>query len=125
MVKIYTTLQRKQSPLRKLQKHKRATTTKPIKPATVNRELACLRAMLNHFIGNDVLVKNPVSSVKFLKEDDELMRVVTEDEERLYLLAASQSLRDVAVIMIETGSTCDGRTSQCDPSPEANKNTLL
>ncbi|HJR06630.1 MAG TPA: tyrosine-type recombinase/integrase [Pyrinomonadaceae bacterium] len=95
--------QKKQPPHRKLQKQKRATTTKPIKPATVNRELACLRAMINHFIRNDVLVKNPVSRVKFLKEDNELMRVVTDDEERLYLLAASQPLRDVAVIMIETG----------------------
>lgn len=101
--KDWRRVQRKQPPHRKLLKQKRATTTKPIKPATVNRELACLRAMLNHFIRNDVLVKNPVSRVKFLKEDNELMRVVTDDEERLYLLAASQPLRDVAVIMIETG----------------------
>lgn len=87
----------------KLKKTKRATTTKTIMPATSNRELACLRAMLNHFIKLDVLVKNPVSRVKFLKENNEQTRVVSEDEERLYLMAASQPLRDVAIIMLEAG----------------------
>jgi integrase len=59
--------------------------------------------MLNHFIKLDVLVKNPVSRVKFLKEDNEQTRVVSLDEERRYLMAASQPLHDVAVIMIDTG----------------------
>lgn len=101
--KDWRRVQRKRAPNRKLAKDKRAMTNKPIKPATVNRELACLRAMLNYFIKLDVLVKNPVSRVKFLKEDNELMRVVSEDEERLYLMACSQPLRDVAIIMLETG----------------------
>ena len=95
--------QRKQAPHKKLKKNKRATTNKPIKPATVNRDLACLRAMMNYFIRNDVLVKNPVSRVKFFKEDNEQMRVLTAEEERLYLMACSQPLQDVATIMIETG----------------------
>jgi integrase len=95
--------QKKLPPHKKLKKNKRATTHKTIKPATVNRDLACLRAMINHFIRNDVLVKNPVSRVKFFKEDNEQMRVVSEDEERLYLMACSQPLRDVATIMVETG----------------------
>lgn len=63
--------QKKQPPHLKIKKNKRATTNKTIKPATVNRDLACLRAMINHFIRNDVLVKNPVSRVKFFKEDNE------------------------------------------------------
>jgi integrase len=101
--KDWRRVQRKQAPNRKLKVNKHATTTKQIKPATVNRELACLRAMLNHFIKLDVLIKNPVSRVKFLREDNELMRVVSEDEERRYLMAASQPLRDVATLMLETG----------------------
>lgn len=96
--------QRKQAPARKLKKDKRATTNKPIKPATVNRELACLRAMLNYYIKRGVLTKaNPVSSVKFFRENNEQTRVVSHDEERRYLMAASQPLRDVAIIMVETG----------------------
>lgn len=102
--KDWRRVQRKQAPHKKLKKNARATTTKVIKPASVNRELACLRAMMNFYIRKDVLAKNPVSRVKFLKEDNELMRVVTEDEERRYLMAASQPLRDVATLMIETGA---------------------
>jgi len=99
--------QKKQAPHNKLSKNKHATVTAIIRPATLNRELACLRAMINYFIRQDVLVKNPVSKVKFLKEDNEQMRVVTRDEERLYLLACSQPLRDVATIMVETGMRPD------------------
>ena len=33
--------------------------------------------MMNYFIRNDVLARHPVSSVKFLKEDNEQMRVVS------------------------------------------------
>jgi len=96
--------QKKQPPTLKVRKNKRATTNLPLKPATVNRELAFMRAMMNHFIRLDVLTKaNPVSRVKFFAEDNDQMRVVTVDEERLYLMAASQPLRDVAVIMVETG----------------------
>lgn len=95
--------QKKQAPNTKLKKNAKATASAIIKPATVNRELACLRAMINYFIRKDVLVKNPVSKIKFLKEDNEQMRVVSQEEERLYLMACSQPLRDVATIMVETG----------------------
>jgi len=78
-------------------------TKRVIRPATVNRELACLKALFNYAIKNDVVMKNPVSRIKFLAEDNEQMRVLTYDEERLYLLAASQPLRDVAILMLETG----------------------
>jgi integrase len=82
-----------------------ATTDKAIKPATVNRELACLKILLNYFIKSDVLTKaNPVSRVKFLAENNEQMRVLSWDEERLYLMAASQPLQDVVTLMIETGA---------------------
>jgi integrase len=95
--------QKKQAPNKKLKKNKKATSNVTIKPATVNRELACLRAMINYFIKDDVLVKNSVSRVKFLKEDNEQMRVLSSEEERLYLMACSQPLQDVATIMVETG----------------------
>jgi integrase len=74
-------------------------------PATVNRELACLKFLFNYFIKSDVLMRvNPVSRVRYLAENNEQMRVVTQEEERLYLLAASQPLHDVAILMIETGA---------------------
>lgn len=83
----------------------RVSTNRKIKPATVNRELACLRAMFNHAIKAEVPVKNPVSKigVKALKEDNEKNRVLTYDEQDKYLAHASPMLRDVASIILETG----------------------
>jgi integrase len=78
-------------------------TNRVLRPATVNRELACLKALFNYAIKNDVVLKNPVKGVKFLPEDNEQMRVLTYDEERIYLLAASQPLQDVAAMIVETG----------------------
>jgi integrase len=72
-----------------------------LNPATVNRELACLKILLNRC---DCIGKNPVSAVKFLNEDNEQMRVVSGEEEKLYLMACSQPLQDVATVMIETGA---------------------
>ena len=42
--------------------------------------------------------------MKFLAELNEQVRVVTAEEERLYLMAASQPLQDIAILMAETGA---------------------
>lgn len=46
---------------------------------------------------------NPVSRVKFLAENNEQTRVLSKDEEKLYLLAASQPLQDITTVMVQTG----------------------
>jgi integrase len=86
-------------------KHKRKVTTRLVKPATVNRELACLRAMFNHAIKGNEALKNPISKTgaKSLPEDNEQTRVLTFEEERAYLAAATPLLRDVATLMLQTG----------------------
>ncbi len=83
--------------------HLSPKTGRKICPATVNGELACLKIVFNYFIRLDVLIKNPVSRVKFLAENNEQTRVLSFEEQRLYLLAAPQPLRDVAALMLETG----------------------
>lgn len=104
--KLWRIKQKKSPPAKKVKKQGASPKTdKALKPATVNRELACLKMMLNYFIKSDVLTKaNPVSRVKFLAENNEQMRVLTHDEERRYLMAASQPLQDVATLMLETGA---------------------
>jgi site-specific recombinase XerD len=82
---------------------KRKWKSTPLKPATVNRELATLKIFFNYFIRQDILVRNPVSRVKLLKEDNCHMRVLSSDEERLYLMAANQPLSDTAILMLDTG----------------------
>ena len=82
-------------------RQKSAWTGRHLRPATINRELACLKILFNRF--EDAVPKNPVRKVKFLAEDNEQLRVLTAEEEKLYLLAASQPLRDIATLMLETG----------------------
>jgi len=81
----------------------RKVTKTRIRPATLNRELACLKAVFNHAIKADLLFRNPVSKVDFLPESNEQTRVLSYDEQARYLEAATPLLRDVATIMLETG----------------------
>jgi integrase len=84
-------------------KQKSPKTKRVLRPATTNRELACLKAVFNYHIKGDVLLKNPVRNVKFFNEDNEQMRTLSFDEQRIYLAATSQPLRDAATLMLETG----------------------
>ncbi len=84
---------------------KRVQTKERLRPATVNRELACLRAMFNHAIKGDLPLRNPISmtAAKALREDNEQTRVLTYEEQDKYLAKATPTLWDVATIMLETG----------------------
>jgi len=89
-------------------KKKRPVSRQLLKPATVNRELACLKMLFNYFIRSEVVTKaNPVSRVKFLTENNQQTRVLNVEEEKLFLLAASQPLQDIATLMLQTGMRPD------------------
>ena len=84
-------------------KKRKAKRSQPIRPATINRELALLKHLFNQ---NDELVpRNPVRKGKasLLDEDNRQTRVINTEEEKLYLMAASQPLQDIATLMLETG----------------------
>jgi len=78
-----------------------------LKPASVNADLACLSAMYTFLVDLEIVDKNPVSSVKFLPVDNAKTRVVSLEEERLYLAACGQPLYDIAVLMLDTGMRPD------------------
>jgi site-specific recombinase XerD len=78
-------------------------TRRRLRPATVNRELACLKAVFNHAIKGDANLRNPVSRVKFLAEQNDQNRVVSYIEQEAYLKKATATLRDVATLIVETG----------------------
>src|SRR5579872_500263 len=82
---------------------KSAHTKRKLRPASINRELACLKAMLNRYIMSGVIHQNPVCKIQFLDEDNEQQRVISFQEQNTYLLLASQPLRDVVTVMVETG----------------------
>lgn len=78
-----------------------------LRPATVNRELACLRAMFNHAIKANHELRNPISKltgVKLLAENNQQDRVLTYTEEERYLANAAEPLSDVATLILEQGA---------------------
>lgn len=102
---------------RSRERRKFATDGRHVTPAAVNRDLAALRILFNFAIRLNKARTNPVAGVKLLAEYNLHMRVVSPEEESAYLAAASQPLRDVATIILETGMrpgevfTCEGKTS--------------
>lgn len=78
-------------------------TGRQFKPATVNRELAALRAIFSLAIKHKLVSENPVQGVRFLREDNEQMRVLSYDEEAQYLAAATPRLREIAQLILNTG----------------------
>jgi len=74
-----------------------------VMPATVNRDLAALRLILNLAIRKEYIVKNAVKDVQFLDEGPGQMRIVSHEEQQKYIAAASLLLRDVATLIVETG----------------------
>jgi integrase len=89
-----------------------ASTTRygrPPRPATINRELACLKAMLNVArkgllpLPGGVPSDNPVSAVKFLDEQNVRDRVLTRDEFGRMLDALPGYVRPIVLCAYSTG----------------------
>lgn len=81
-------------------------TGRKLRPATVNRELACMRACFNNAIGKNPDLRNPISQktgVKLLAEQNQQDRVLTFAEQRAYLACATPTLRDIAGLILELG----------------------
>jgi len=77
---------------------------KKVKPATVNRDLACLSHLFNlakrqkRFFG-----ENPVSISKLLPEHNQIERILTKDEEIRLLESSSPALKAILLCALHTG----------------------
>jgi len=77
---------------------------KLVKPATVNRELACLSHLFNlakrqkRFFG-----ENPVSISKLLPEHNQIERILTKDEEIRLLDSSPPALQAILLCALHTG----------------------
>jgi len=78
-------------------------TKKPVTPRTINCELACLKAVFFHLRKDYKYLENPVCEVELLDEHNEQGRILTFQEQRSYLDVASDTLKDIATLMLETG----------------------
>ena len=76
-------------------------------PATVNRDIACLRNMLNMAVEWKYLQINPIARVKLLQEDNEKMWVLSPEEEARLLEECEKRpkeyLRDLAEFALYSG----------------------
>lgn len=74
-----------------------------VQPSTVNKELGCLKHLINiakkrnKFVGD-----NPVSQVKFLEENNQIERILTFEEEVRLLSASPPHLRPIIVTALNT-----------------------
>lgn len=88
---------------RSQQPRKNAKDGRLVTPAAVNRDLAVLRILFNFAIRLRKVQENPVVEVRLFRERQNHLRVLNVEEETRYLAAASAFLRDVAILMLETG----------------------
>jgi integrase len=73
---------------------------------TVNRALASLRLLFNYAERCGYQVQNPVKGVEFYREPRHI-RTISLEEEIAYFAAASQPLKDIARIVLDTGMRPD------------------
>ena len=64
-----------------VEQYKKARRDGGASPATVNRDVACLRNMMNKAVDWGYLQVNPIAKVKLLTEDNEVMWVLSPEEE--------------------------------------------
>ena len=83
----------------------KAQRIKCVSPATVNREVAPISAMLNMAVTWGRLPKNPIvgKGVRKLKEDNVRERLLSADEAKRLVCASESHLKPIVVIALNTG----------------------
>lgn len=87
----------------RLATQKSPKTKRKLQPVTINHILATLRMVFNRLVNLDVLPKSPARNVRALSNELKPPRILSFEEQKVYLMACAQPLRDVAVVMVELG----------------------
>lgn len=74
-----------------------------VTPATVNRELACLKHMLNKAKEWGKVSENPALKVKLLKEKNRRVRYLEREEIKALLDACSEHVKPIVITALNTG----------------------
>jgi len=73
------------------------------RPATVNRELACLKTIFSKAMKNGKAERNPAQGVKLLKENNERDRILSPEEYARLLAHCPEHLRPIVKLAYHTG----------------------
>jgi integrase len=76
---------------------------KTLKPSTINRELMCMSAIFREAVKRGYLEKNPCKGIKQLPEQNQIVRYLSDDEERAILGACSDTMRPIVLCALHTG----------------------
>ena len=74
-----------------------------VSPATVNRELACLKTLFNKAVGWDKIEINPLRSVTKFRENNARERILSAAEAQRLIENAAASVRPVLIVALHTG----------------------
>lgn len=74
-----------------------------VAPATVNRELACLKCMFNKAIQWEKTYDNPVRQVKLFKENNQRTRFLEQNEIPKFVESCSEHLKPIVIVAVFTG----------------------
>jgi integrase len=74
-----------------------------VSPATVNRELACLKTMFSKAVEWGRTEKNPAAKVKKFRENPGRERILSPEEARSLIECAGPGIRPVLIVALNTG----------------------
>ena len=97
-----------------IEEHKASRLKSGVGPATVNRDLAVLRRMLNLAARRRLIGQNPFMEVDFLNEKDcrKQPHILTYEEQKRITAVATTHLRAMIVLITETGLRVDKEALQ-------------
>lgn len=74
-----------------------------VAPATVNREVACLKCILNKAVEWNKIKDNPIRNIKLFRENNSRVRFLEKEEIAKLLANSSKHLRPLLVVAFNTG----------------------
>jgi integrase len=84
--------------------HQAKSAPKPLRPATVNRELDTLKSILSKAVEWGKLLESPARNVKRLKVDNRRTRILTDAEQAALMDACPMKLRAMVTLALTTGA---------------------